>query len=414
MSVVNGQRANQENFNEAFVSRKVDSNTKGVVSLENETEGYSGAFVSNPQGAINEVFDTIGQDGEQDANRKAYASENRISNGENRKEAIESLDSAFNETTGHKHTGAPGDAPQIEAGEIADVPLRGYFLQGVDFDAEGESEDVSASLTGKSASLGSSQLGVVADFPNNKVLIRKGPNGQQDDQYVDDEGNVVFGRLTFSASVWTLSFFVQNGATEEPYSFPPNSPVRWYYQELFNPLVNPPVYSELASIKSDNVSEDVRDATDTQSGVVVLSDTAPPSVGSANAIGSSARVARQDHTHEGVKSLNTFTEDVTIQGGDNVTVTNDSGTITIDSEDSLPLTRGRVFVGDGEDNVDVVFPESLSSPDYTVQITLENESANPQFLSYAIQLRAEAGFNVRFSETTIQEMTLHWVVVEDE
>jgi hypothetical protein len=91
VSVANGQIANEDTFNEAFVSRKEDSNTKGKIALENDDAG-SGAYVANPQQAINETFDAVGMTGEGDATRNTYSSEQIIANGDDRKVAIGKLD----------------------------------------------------------------------------------------------------------------------------------------------------------------------------------------------------------------------------------------------------------------------------------------------------------------------------------
>jgi uncharacterized coiled-coil protein SlyX len=89
--VSNGQYANETSFNDAFMARNGDTDTVGKVGLLNN-DGPSGAHVTNPQGYINELADTDGVAGFQDANRKVYSSTNYISNGDNRKVAIEKLD----------------------------------------------------------------------------------------------------------------------------------------------------------------------------------------------------------------------------------------------------------------------------------------------------------------------------------
>lgn len=95
--VSNGQYANETTFNDAFMARNADTDTVGKVGLLNN-EPESGDHVSNPQGFINELADTDGVDGFQDANRKIYASVNYIANGDNRKVAIEKLDTQLKST----------------------------------------------------------------------------------------------------------------------------------------------------------------------------------------------------------------------------------------------------------------------------------------------------------------------------
>jgi hypothetical protein len=123
MSVSNGQNANQTTFNNAFMSRTVNTSTVGVVGLNNTSNVNSGTAVTNLQRAINELEDTLGMAGEGDATRKNYSSNNVVANGDNRKVAIGKIDAKFDASTGHKHTGAAGDAPAIAAVDVVVAPV---------------------------------------------------------------------------------------------------------------------------------------------------------------------------------------------------------------------------------------------------------------------------------------------------
>lgn len=57
MSVANGQRADQNTFNSSFVSRETDSNTVGVLALDN-TLPASGPVIPNLQKAVNQLTRT--------------------------------------------------------------------------------------------------------------------------------------------------------------------------------------------------------------------------------------------------------------------------------------------------------------------------------------------------------------------
>lgn len=92
--VNNGQKANETTFNTAFVSRTDDSDTVGVVGLNNTTDITSGNQILNTQKAINKLFDADGTAGESDGNAKVYASTNYVVDGDSRKQAIERLDIA--------------------------------------------------------------------------------------------------------------------------------------------------------------------------------------------------------------------------------------------------------------------------------------------------------------------------------
>lgn len=93
--VNNGQKANETTFNNAFVSRTDDSDTFGVVGLNNTSDPNSGAQVVNTQRAINKLFDADGTSGEADGNAKNYSSNNYVLDGDSRKVAIERLDQAL-------------------------------------------------------------------------------------------------------------------------------------------------------------------------------------------------------------------------------------------------------------------------------------------------------------------------------
>lgn len=94
MSMTTGQDASATNFNEAFLSRKTDSDTVAKVGLKN-TDPASGSLITNLQRAINKIYDTLGLGSETDANAKAYGSENFIADGDDRKVAIGKLDQAL-------------------------------------------------------------------------------------------------------------------------------------------------------------------------------------------------------------------------------------------------------------------------------------------------------------------------------
>lgn len=93
--VQNGQKANETTFNDAFLSRTDDSDTVGVVGLNNTSDPNSGNAIVNTQRAINKLFDSDGTTGESDANAKLYSSNNYVVDGDSRKQAIERLDLAI-------------------------------------------------------------------------------------------------------------------------------------------------------------------------------------------------------------------------------------------------------------------------------------------------------------------------------
>jgi hypothetical protein len=95
MSIQDGQPVDALNSNAAWLSRKIDSDTLGKIALKNITDPNSGNIIYNIQRAVNELFDTDGVTGEGDANRKIYSSNEFISNGDDRKTAIGTLDASL-------------------------------------------------------------------------------------------------------------------------------------------------------------------------------------------------------------------------------------------------------------------------------------------------------------------------------
>lgn len=90
--VTNGQYANEQTFNDAFMARNGDTDTSGKVGLLNIAP-ESGPQISNAQGFINKIADTVGTS-ENDPDAKNYDSNNYIADGDSRKTAIEKLDEA--------------------------------------------------------------------------------------------------------------------------------------------------------------------------------------------------------------------------------------------------------------------------------------------------------------------------------
>lgn len=305
MPVFDGQPVNAAVTNPAFLDAQVDDTAFGKITLDN-ADVISGATIPNIQRAINNLMTTAGTTPTTDGT--TYTSTQRITNGQNHVQAISSLDTGFNGTTGHVHSGATGDAPPIPSTNVTGNPLLGYFQQSSNiFGVTGGSWDVTAFITDLTPSTGPTVEGIVVDPPYNKLFIRQATGPDQGDSFVDGFGNVVYGRITWAAGpVWTITFYVDIAGTETAYSFPGSVDLVFYYQKLYNPIVDAPVYSTLAFIPSDNVTSDVLVATTAIYGKVILASAAAQSVGSSNSAGTAnATVANADHVHQGVHAVNT-------------------------------------------------------------------------------------------------------------
>jgi hypothetical protein len=94
MSVANGQPVNAAVTNAAFVSKTTDSTVVSKVTLN---KLGSGSAVDDTQNTINKLLDVIGTT-EVDATPNDYANSNFITDGDNRKVAIEKLDAQLKTT----------------------------------------------------------------------------------------------------------------------------------------------------------------------------------------------------------------------------------------------------------------------------------------------------------------------------
>lgn len=338
MGVFDGQPVSAAITNPAFLDANADDVALGVIGFQNTTNVNSGPFVNNIQRAANTLFTTTGAT-ESVAGTVYGAPASTILNGDSHQSALTKLANKFHPSTGHKHTGAAGDAPNISALDLSNVPLQGKLKQGTDLiGIAGSSTDVSATMGGETSSAGPTSTGVVTTFPDNKVALLYSTGSNAFDEIVDSSGNQVFGRLSYAASVWTLSFFSIIGVTETAYTIPSSINIRWFYQKLYNPMAAGwPVYSEILSIPSENVTADVIIANTAAYGKVILNNGTSTSVGTVNDKGTTnANVANSDHIHQGVHSvqsdvLGQLYGDVTFSGTGGTVTTTSGQTITIDS-----------------------------------------------------------------------------------
>ena len=145
MTVKNGELVNEDVTNAGFISRKEDSDTIAVVTLNNSNS----ATVNDTQLAINKAFDTSGIASEIDAGAKNYSSNNYIANGDDRKVAIGKIDSAlkneetqrqaFDATKGQPNGFAPLDGSGLVPASY--LPTAGLNFRGT-WDANVNSPDL--------------------------------------------------------------------------------------------------------------------------------------------------------------------------------------------------------------------------------------------------------------------------------
>jgi len=132
----------------------------------------------------------------------------------------------------------------------------------------GTSLNVSAAMGGYTPGGGPATKGVITNPPDNRVIMRDSDG----DDFLDGAGNKVYGRLTESLAVWTLSFFsYAEGVGETAFDMTPYSgaAIVWFPQEVFG-LDSFPYLDPQYSIPSDQVAGEVPDATTTVRGKVLL------------------------------------------------------------------------------------------------------------------------------------------------
>jgi hypothetical protein len=269
--VLNGQDANQDTFN-VFMKENGDTGTVGIMDLKSPLP-ESGSDVLNTQKEINNLFTFLGALKNQLIGLiPTWTNNNGLNSTDNILERVNSLSGKFDQLLGHKHTGAAGDGPLIVASGIDGVPLRGYPVAGSDIVAPtGQDDDISDLMTGKNPSSGVSVKGVVVTAPYNKVPLFTLTGVNANDYIKDNLGNIVYGRITELAGVWTISYFVDIADVETPYALTAQQEadgIKWFYQELFNPIEDAPTYNELFFVQSDNATADVVDSTSTQRGLI--------------------------------------------------------------------------------------------------------------------------------------------------
>lgn len=265
--VVDGSPVSAAVTNPAFLDANGDDVALGKIGFVN-TDPVSGSSVTNIQREANATASYTGMplNSVKDV-KPVWTNNNAGPSTDDLFDRTNEIDGKFDPATGHRHTGAAGDAPPVAASSIATVPLRAFGTQGTNLTGvTGGSTNVSTQLSGKIPSTSSSAPGVVVNAPYNKIILRNSANG---DEFVDAFGNIVYGRLTESSGTWTLTYYSDVSGTETAYSFSGSNGVSWYYQELFNPLGGlAPTYDPAFFTPSDNATADVVDASTTQRGLV--------------------------------------------------------------------------------------------------------------------------------------------------
>lgn len=107
----------------------------------------------------------------------------------------------------------------IKAKQIDALVGRAFWSSAIAAPSTGTTLTVTTLLSGKTAGGTDTQVGVFTTAPNNKVYLRKVSDGKA----VTSNGAQVFGRLTYSTGVWTVTFYTQSGGSESAFNWSGNA-----------------------------------------------------------------------------------------------------------------------------------------------------------------------------------------------
>lgn len=264
MTVSNNQLANQTTYNNAFMSRTANDNTTGIKSLEN-ADAVSGDFATNPQRDINSLSSYSGRtaNSAKDA-LPTWSSTDAGSGTDDLTERAEALTAKFNATSGHDHSGSAGSGGPISASDLDDINYYRADWQTTSLSSTAAtSTDVSAAFSGKTSGGGVSTVGVLTDVSNNRIVI---VNATTETAIEDAEGQRVYGRLTYSTGVWTLSYYTNEAGAETAFTMTVQT-IRIYFREVFTLATFPTIPADLGQIPSLDLTADIVDAGPNQRGL---------------------------------------------------------------------------------------------------------------------------------------------------
>lgn len=262
MSIQDGNPVNAAYTNTKLASKTGDNSLAGKQTL---ARALSGDTITDAQKTLNDLLDVVGFVDENDPAPKDYSSNNVVADGDDRKVAIEKLDGEFDESTGHSHSGAPGDGAPISAGAL--TSFNKYFESFLSFTyatASGTSVNITSNMSGKSPNGSSSSVGVLTGAPDNQTFIVDSVSG---DPIEDTNGAQIYGRITYASGVWTLSFYSLVAGVETAYSLPSTN-ILVLYREIFDQATRPTISSHPALAAKVDVTSTIPDASPSVAGKV--------------------------------------------------------------------------------------------------------------------------------------------------
>jgi hypothetical protein len=126
--VADGQAVSAAITNPAFLDAQVDDTAAGKISFAN-SDAVSGGTITNVQRNVNQLHSFLGSSPNGVYNALPSWSSNDVgASTDSVKVRADNLSAEFNPTTGHKHTGAAGDAPKIPLAGLGALTTKGDLL----------------------------------------------------------------------------------------------------------------------------------------------------------------------------------------------------------------------------------------------------------------------------------------------
>ena len=271
MTVSNGQLANQTTFNSSFMSREVDTTTIGKVDLNN-VAAASGASTVNVQKIVNSLASALGITTSEVYNFLFTYSSNVVGAANDTAFArLNALTLKFRVGVGlsHAHTGVDGSGEKISASDLLNINQYVAEWQAIiKTGVTGTSSVITTQMIGKVSGGGNVSYGVITGAPDNKCALFDSVTGQS---FEDAGGQKVYGRVTYSAGVWTLTYYTNEAGVETSYNFVSSSNLQVFFLEVFS-LSSRPTVPSSPEFGSLDITGDVVDASEIYRGVVNILD----------------------------------------------------------------------------------------------------------------------------------------------
>jgi hypothetical protein len=265
MAIIDGGPVDAAYTNSKLMSRTVDTSTTGRVDLLNALAA-SGASVSNVQRFVNAVASLLGiTTSEAFDYLFTYTSNVRGAANDTVKERLDALTEAFILATGHNHNGTEGNGSVVSASNLSNFNNFIAEYQSISVTgASGLTSTITTQMTGKTPGGATTVAGVITSAPNNIAHIVDSSTGT----FIEDAGGQkVYGRITESGGVWTLTHYTNEVGVETPHNLSSTN-IKVIFLEVFTMGTRPTIPSNPLEFGTLDITADIADASVSQSGKV--------------------------------------------------------------------------------------------------------------------------------------------------